>query len=130
MATPHVAGSVALCIGEGQTAGPCAGLTPVQIVDRMRSDAAAHSAEVPTFGFLGDLASPLDGKYFGSLVWDGIIPPPPPASVPEPTPTPDPPTTTEPASAPAPEPSPAPAPDPTPAPEPSPTPAPEPPPAS
>ena len=132
MATPHVAGSVALCIGEGPTAGPCAGLTPAQIVDRMRSDAAAHSAEVPTFGFLGDLASPLAGQYFGSLVWDGIIPPPPPASEPEPTPTPDPPTTTEPASdpTPAPEPSPAPAPDPTPAPEPSPTPAPEPPPAS
>jgi subtilisin len=130
MATPHVAGSVALCIGEGETAGPCAGLTPAEIIDRMRSDAAAHSTEVPTFGFLGDLATPLVGRFFGSLVWDGFTPPPPPPA-PDPTPAPADPPVTEPVMdpAPAPEPAPTPAPDPTPAPEPAPAPAPDPTPA-
>jgi subtilisin family serine protease len=125
MATPHVAGSVALCIGEGATPGPCAGLAPAQVIDRMRSDAAAHSTEVPTFGFLGDLARPLTGQFFGALVWDGITPPPPPPPAPEPAPAPAPePAPAEPA--PTPEPPPAPAPDPTPAPTPEPAPAPTP----
>lgn len=62
MATPHVAGSVALCIGDGQTAGPCAGLLPAQIVDRIRSDAAAHSAVVPGYGFSGDPGTPSPGR--------------------------------------------------------------------
>jgi subtilisin len=143
MATPHVAGSVALCIGDGATPGPCAGLTPAQVIDRMRSDAAAHSTEVPAFGFVGDLLRPLAGQFFGALVWDGITPPPPPPPAAEPAPTPAPttpdptPAPEEPAPTPAPEPSPAPAPEPTPAPEPppaapapEPTPAPEPPPAA
>jgi outer membrane biosynthesis protein TonB len=132
-----VAGSVALCIGDGATPGPCAGLTPAQVIDRMRSDAAAHSTEVPTFGFVGDLLRPLAGQFFGSLVWDGITPPPPPPPAAEPAPTPAPttpdptPAPEEPAPAPEPEPPPAaPAPEPTPAPEPPPAPAPEPPPAT
>jgi subtilisin len=120
MASPHVAGSVALCLGEGETPGPCAGLTPAQIIDRMRSDAAVHSAEA-AFGFRGDLATPIVGRFYGSLVWDGFVPPPP-APPADTTPAPEPtPPTSEP-TPPAPEPTP-PAPDPTPpAPAPDPTP--------
>ena len=87
MAAPHVAGSVALCLGTEATPGPCAGLTPGEIIDRMRADAAAHSADVPAFGFLGDLLTPLVGRFYGSLVWDGFVPPPPPPPpAPDPTP--------------------------------------------
>ena len=38
----------------------------------MRADAAAHATEVPAFGFLGDLATPAVGRFYGSLVWDGM----------------------------------------------------------
>ena len=86
MAAPHVAGSVALCLGSDASPGPCAGMTPAQIIDRMRADAAAHSTEVPAFGFVGDLARPAVGRFYGSLVWDGWVPAPPPPPAPEPTP--------------------------------------------
>jgi len=36
MATPHVAGVVALCFGEKGAAGPCTGLTPAQVITKMR----------------------------------------------------------------------------------------------
>jgi subtilisin len=126
MASPHVAGSVALCIGSATHAGPCAGLTPAQIVAQMRSDAAAHSTATPAFGFAGDLARPAVGRFYGSLVWDGWVPapPPPPAPTEQPAPT-DPSVPVDP-QVPAPE---APASDPTtPSPDPS-TPAPDPTPA-
>ena len=149
MAAPHVAGSVALCLGSDASPGPCAGLTPAQVIDRMRADAAAHAAEVPAFGFLGDLATPAVGRFYGSLVWDGWVPAPPPPPAPDPTPAdpapadptvpadptapapdptapaPDPTTPAPDPSTPAPDPS-TPAPDPTPAPAPDPTPAPAP----
>jgi len=60
MATPHVAGTVALCIG----AGPCAGLTPSQIMAKLRSDAAAQPA---SYGFTGDPRNPLGTRYSGYL---------------------------------------------------------------
>ena len=64
MATPHAAGTVALCIGSGGTPGPCAGLTPANVISRIRADAAAHS----TGGFLGDPGSAVANRYFGPLV--------------------------------------------------------------
>jgi subtilisin len=127
MASPHVAGSVALCIGSPTHAGPCAGLTPAQIIARMRDDAAAHSSATPTFGFAGDLARPAVGRFYGSLVWDGWVPapPPPPVTVPADTPAPVDPSVPVDPQVPAPDPS-APASDPTtPSPDPS-TPAPDP----
>ncbi len=39
MAAPHVAGAVALCIGNGGKAGPCSGLTPAEIIRRIVGDA-------------------------------------------------------------------------------------------
>jgi len=64
-AAPHVAGTVALCLGNGGVPGPCAGLTPSQIVAKIRSDAQA--AATLTAGFAGDPFRPLSGKYFGYL---------------------------------------------------------------
>jgi subtilisin family serine protease len=74
MATPHVTGSVALCLGDGGTPGPCAGMTPAQIIQKMRSDAAAHSNADPAYGFVGDPNHAVGSAYFGYLVWDGTAP--------------------------------------------------------
>jgi subtilisin len=63
MASPHVAGLVARCID----AGPCAGMTPPQIIAKLKADAAARPAEQ---GFLGDTHRPVDGKFYGNLVND------------------------------------------------------------
>jgi subtilisin family serine protease len=63
MASPHVAGLVARCID----AGPCAGLSPAQIMAKLKTDAAARPADE---GFLGDPHRPVDGKYYGSLAKD------------------------------------------------------------
>ena len=65
-AAPHVAGAVALCLGSGGAAGPCAGQTPAQVIATVRSDAAA--AATVSDGFLGDPLHPLSGRYFGPLV--------------------------------------------------------------
>ena len=65
-AAPHVAGAVALCLGNGGAAGPCAGQAPAQVMATVRSDAAA--AATFSNGFLGDPLHPLSGKYFGHLV--------------------------------------------------------------
>jgi subtilisin family serine protease len=63
MASPHVAGLVARCID----AGPCAGLSPAQIIAKLRADAAARPAAE---GFVGDTHRPIDGKYYGNLADD------------------------------------------------------------
>ena len=65
MAAPHVAGAVALCVGTAALAGPCAGLAPSEIIQRIRSDAAARLA---ASGFVGDPLSPITGKTLGHLV--------------------------------------------------------------
>lgn len=66
MATPHVVGTVALCMGSGGVAGPCAGLSPANVIQRIRSDAAAGAPALG--GFLGDPDNPVAGRYFGPLV--------------------------------------------------------------
>lgn len=67
MASPHVAGTVALCIASG----PCAGLTPAQVVQKIVADAGAHTGANPDYGFAGDPLHPVSGKYYGYLVWAG-----------------------------------------------------------
>jgi len=62
--TPHVAGTVALCIASGA----CAGLTPAQIIQKIVSDAAAYNTANTGYGFVGDPIRPEPGKYFGFLV--------------------------------------------------------------
>ncbi|HEV8536600.1 MAG TPA: S8 family serine peptidase [Candidatus Limnocylindria bacterium] len=66
MASPHATGTVALCI----SSGACAGLTPAQIVQKMRADAAANAAADPTYGFAED-ASSGGTKYYGHLIYAG-----------------------------------------------------------
>jgi subtilisin len=68
MATPHVVGTVALCI----FSGGCAGLTPAQIVQKIRSDAAAYNNANPGYGFVGDPLRPVSGKYYGYLIRAGL----------------------------------------------------------
>jgi subtilisin len=68
-AAPHVAGAVALCLDDGASAGPCAGLTPAQIIAKMRGDAAANATS--SNGFSGDPLHPPSGKYFGYLLSAG-----------------------------------------------------------
>ena len=68
MATPHIVGSIALCLGNGGVPGPCAGMTPAQIVQKLRSDAAAHATL--TNGFNGDPNHTIAGRYYGFLVED------------------------------------------------------------
>jgi subtilisin family serine protease len=63
MASPHVAGLVARCID----AGPCAGMSPAQIIAKLKADAAARPAAK---GFLGDTHRPVPGKFYGDLVDD------------------------------------------------------------
>jgi subtilisin family serine protease len=72
MASPHVAGAVALCFAEGGTAGPCAGLSPAGVVARMRDIAGRQDAG---YGFAGDPLRPVTGRYFGHLAWAGPAPP-------------------------------------------------------
>ena len=69
MASPHVAGTVALCIGNGGAAGPCTGLTVAQIVQKLRTDAQAHATLAN--GFNGDPNHPIAGRYYGYLTWAG-----------------------------------------------------------
>ena len=72
MASPHVAGVVALCFGEKGAAGPCSGLTPAQIIAKMRANAAGHTASNPAAGFVGDPSHPVDA-YYGYLAWAGAV---------------------------------------------------------
>jgi subtilisin len=65
-AAPHVAGTVALCLNDGGTAGPCAGLSSAEVGARVRADAAADATT--SNGFAGDPLRPVAGKYFGYLV--------------------------------------------------------------
>jgi subtilisin len=72
MATPHAAGTVALCLGEAGVAGPCAGLSPAQIIDKIRSGAADHTTAHAGYGFAGDPTRPVTGRYYGYLDWVGM----------------------------------------------------------
>jgi subtilisin len=60
MATPHVAGATALCVGTATGgAGPCASDTnAASLVTRLRSTNGA-------FGFSGDPFRPVSGRYYG-----------------------------------------------------------------
>jgi subtilisin family serine protease len=62
MASPHAAGTAALCI-----AGPCAGLSPSAIIAKLRADAAARPA---AYGFTRD-ANSGGTKYYGHLIYAG-----------------------------------------------------------
>jgi len=59
-----VTGTVALCIASG----PCAGLTPAQIIAKIVTDAQTYNTANPSYGFVGDLLRPVAGRYYGYLI--------------------------------------------------------------
>lgn len=64
MASPHAAGTVALCIASGKCTG-----TPAAIISKMRSDAALQPEG---YGFAGDANTvPAPAKYYGHLIYAG-----------------------------------------------------------
>jgi subtilisin family serine protease len=65
MAAPHVTGLAALCMITGK---PCAGQTPPNVIATLRTAAAAQPA---SYGFTGDPASPIAGRYYGYLAYAG-----------------------------------------------------------
>jgi len=89
MASPHVAGLAALCLGEGGTPGPCAGLNPSTIIQTIRSQAETQTSSTPSYGFNGDPTRPVSGEYYGFLAWaEGASPSPTPSPTPSPSPSP------------------------------------------
>jgi subtilisin len=78
-ATPHAAGTVALCFSEAGRGGPCSGLRPAAVIGRVRTDAARGATAAN--GFLGDPTSSI-GLHYGFLVSvvesTKLMPPPPP----------------------------------------------------
>jgi subtilisin family serine protease len=62
MASPHMAGTAALCIARGQCTG-----TPATIIQKLRTDAQNYNTANPGYGFTGDPIRPVTGKYFGYL---------------------------------------------------------------
>jgi subtilisin len=59
MATPHVAGATALCVGTAGAPGPCASETDAaSLVTELRSTESAY-------GFSGDPFRPIGGRYYG-----------------------------------------------------------------
>ena len=63
MASPHVAGTVALCLSRASCGG-----TPSAIVAKLRADAAVQPA---SYGFTNDPNSPNGNRYYGHLVHAG-----------------------------------------------------------
>jgi subtilisin len=88
MASPHIAGAVARCLGEEGAGGPCTGLAPAQIIDRLRADAAAHATGANGFG--GDPLQPAGSRWYGHLSWLGAGGSGAVTSAPEPAATPPP----------------------------------------
>ncbi len=67
MASPHVAGLVALCFGENGGSGPCTGKSPADVRTLLLNGAKAASAAAPANGFAGDPTRPVLGRYYGHL---------------------------------------------------------------
>jgi subtilisin len=63
MASPHVAGTAALCIATANCSG-----TPAEVIGKLRTDASHQSFED---GFTGDPNHPIKNRYFGYLVYAG-----------------------------------------------------------
>jgi subtilisin family serine protease len=67
MATPHVAGTAALCIASGNC-----GSTPAQVKRVLLDDAEKHTKKNPGYGFIGDPLRAIAGQYYGFLVRAGL----------------------------------------------------------
>jgi subtilisin len=60
MASPHVAGTAALCIGTGNCPGK-----PSDVIDKLRLDASVQGA---AYGYSGDPDSAIGDRYYGYLL--------------------------------------------------------------
>ncbi|HWH95544.1 MAG TPA: S8 family serine peptidase [Baekduia sp.] len=67
MASPHVAGLVALCMGEAGAQGPCWGQSPATVVSMMQAASASTAAAAPGGVFNGAPSRPIAGKYYGDM---------------------------------------------------------------
>lgn len=67
MASPHVAGLVALCEGEAGAHGPCWGQPPATVVSMMIAASSSTAAAAPGNVFAGAPSRPIAGKYYGDL---------------------------------------------------------------
>jgi subtilisin len=65
---PLVSGTVALCIAQG----PCRGLRPPAVMARIMLDARIYNITHPGYGYVGDPRHPIDGRYYGDLIYAGI----------------------------------------------------------
>lgn len=63
MASPHAAGTAALCIASGNCTGG-----PSGAIEKLRFDASVQGA---AYGFAGDPSSPLGDRYYGYLLRAG-----------------------------------------------------------
>jgi subtilisin family serine protease len=63
MASPHIAGTAALCIASGKCSG-----TPAQVIAKLRTDASARPA---SYGFANDPRSPSGNRFYGYLGYAG-----------------------------------------------------------
>jgi subtilisin len=63
MASPHMAGTAALCI----FAGSCSATNPRANIRKLRSDAESYNAARLDYGYVGDPFRPVTGRYFGFL---------------------------------------------------------------
>ncbi len=63
MASPHVAGTAALCIASGNCPG-----TPTAVMNKLRNDAAKQPA---SYGFIGDPNTSQTAPYYGYLEYAG-----------------------------------------------------------
>ncbi|MCW2986273.1 MAG: putative serine protease [Conexibacter sp.] len=67
MASPHVTGLVALCMGEAGAHGPCWGQTPAVVRGIMLGAATTAAAEAPTNVFSGAPSRAISGRYYGDM---------------------------------------------------------------
>lgn len=65
-AAPHVTAAVSLCLGTTSGPGPCAGLPPTAIAQRVLADATANDSLAT--GFAGDPLRPVSGRNYGPLI--------------------------------------------------------------
>jgi subtilisin family serine protease len=66
MATPHVAGVVALCLDENGVSGPCADdASAAQVIKSIRTDAEFAGRGALEGGFYGDPLRPVAGRAYG-----------------------------------------------------------------
>jgi hypothetical protein len=66
VASPHIAGVAAVCIGSGA----CSAADGIGNAAVLQAAARQRLAAQPAYGFEGDARSTQGGQYYGYLTWD------------------------------------------------------------